>query len=212
MPWLIALRVVSLPATTSRMKNDPNSCVGQALAVDLGVHQRGREVVRRVRRARCSPSSIAIWYSDIAARHQLTHVGDVLGVADAEDRCSSPRRPCSHWSRGMPIMSQMICSGSGAANSLHEVALALLGVLRRRWPWPCDARPPRSPRRRFGVKPAGRSAAAGCASASSMLIIEPKNSAISIGMSPMFVPPARSGTARDCGSRAQMSACRVSAQ
>ena len=27
MPWLIALRVVSLPATTSRMKNDPNSSV-----------------------------------------------------------------------------------------------------------------------------------------------------------------------------------------
>ena len=25
MPWLIALRVVSLPATTSRMKNEPNS-------------------------------------------------------------------------------------------------------------------------------------------------------------------------------------------
>jgi hypothetical protein len=25
-PWLIALRVVSLPATASRMKNDPNSC------------------------------------------------------------------------------------------------------------------------------------------------------------------------------------------
>jgi hypothetical protein len=24
-PWLIALRVVSLPATTSRMKNEPNS-------------------------------------------------------------------------------------------------------------------------------------------------------------------------------------------
>ena len=39
MPWLMALRVVSLPATTSRMKNEPNSCVGQALAVDLGVHQ-----------------------------------------------------------------------------------------------------------------------------------------------------------------------------
>ena len=30
------------------MKNDPNSCAGQALAVDLGVHERGGEVVARV--------------------------------------------------------------------------------------------------------------------------------------------------------------------
>ena len=38
MPWLMALRVVSLPATTSRMKNEPNSC-WEAVAVDLGGHR-----------------------------------------------------------------------------------------------------------------------------------------------------------------------------
>ena len=31
MPWLMALRVVSLPATTSRMKNEPSSCVSGEL-------------------------------------------------------------------------------------------------------------------------------------------------------------------------------------
>ena len=45
MPWLIALRVVSLPATTSRMKNDAELLRGQPLAVDLGLHQRGGQVV-----------------------------------------------------------------------------------------------------------------------------------------------------------------------
>ena len=47
-PWEMALRVVSLPATTSRMKNDASSGGRQRLAVDLGGDQRGGEVVLRV--------------------------------------------------------------------------------------------------------------------------------------------------------------------
>jgi hypothetical protein len=45
----------------------------------------------------------------------------------------------------------------------------------------------------------------------SMLIIEPKNSAISIGMSPMF-DPRPDWNSSGLRLAAQMSACRVSAQ
>ena len=44
MPWLIALRVVSLPAATSSRKNEPSSLgvssVAALLVLDLGVHER----------------------------------------------------------------------------------------------------------------------------------------------------------------------------
>ena len=47
-PWLMALRVVSLPATTSRMKKDATSVSRERLAVDVGVDQGGGDVVGRV--------------------------------------------------------------------------------------------------------------------------------------------------------------------
>ena len=90
MPWLIALRVVSLPATTSRTKNEPSSCVGEPLAVDLGVDQRGGQVVGRVLSGACRASSCdelppaprppAGWPG-----RSLSGSRDVLGIAGAED-------------------------------------------------------------------------------------------------------------------------------
>ena len=144
MPWLIALRVVSLPATTSRMKNDPNSC---------GVSR--------------SPSTSAciIMLVDVVAgvgpavlaerlrvhehlhqhAHQLLERAAVLGVADAEDDVG-PLKICCSSSSGMPIISQMICRGSGAAISLDEVALAVGELLEQPVddaPSPWCARSPR---------------------------------------------------------------------
>ena len=51
MPWLIAVRVVSLPATASRMKNGAISLGRQHVLAEVVVHQRRREVVGRVRAA-----------------------------------------------------------------------------------------------------------------------------------------------------------------
>ena len=45
MPWEMALRVVSLPATTRRTKNGPELVVVKHLAVDVGVDQRRGQVV-----------------------------------------------------------------------------------------------------------------------------------------------------------------------
>ena len=45
----MALRVVSLPATTSRMKKEATSGRGERFAVDVGVDQGGGDVVGRVR-------------------------------------------------------------------------------------------------------------------------------------------------------------------
>ena len=113
-PWLIALRVVSLPATTRRMKNEPNSCVREPLAVDLGVHQHRREVVGGV-----GPAVLA----------ERLGVGEHLQRRRASGCRSEPpysgspaprmtfvqRNTCCVSSAGMPIISQMISSGSGAA-------------------------------------------------------------------------------------------------
>ena len=51
MPRLVAVRVVSLPATASRMKNGPRSLGRQHVLADVVVHQLGGEVVDRVRAA-----------------------------------------------------------------------------------------------------------------------------------------------------------------
>ncbi len=47
-PWLIALRVVSLPATTSRMKNEPNSCAVSCSPSTSACHHHRGDVVLRV--------------------------------------------------------------------------------------------------------------------------------------------------------------------
>ncbi len=85
MPWLIALRVVSLPATTSRMKNEPNSCgVSCSPSTSAAIIT---EVMSSCGLAlRSSPSAWA--YMNICKRlaHQVLVRGDEVGVAAAEDR------------------------------------------------------------------------------------------------------------------------------
>ena len=115
MPQVMALRVVSLPAMTSRMKNEPNSCGRQALAVDLGVHQRGREVVAWVGQA-----VLAEVHGVLV---QLEAVDQELVEVDAYSGSLTPRitlvqaNTCCSSAGGMPIISQMTCSGRGAATA-----------------------------------------------------------------------------------------------
>jgi hypothetical protein len=47
MPWVIALRVVSLPATASRMTKNAKLDVAQGFSVDVGLDQPGDDVVGR---------------------------------------------------------------------------------------------------------------------------------------------------------------------
>ncbi len=108
----------------------------------------------------------------------------------------APRMTLVHWkiccssAAGMPIISQMICSGRGAATSVTkshspsgkrssrpstiEVAFSCTY---------CSTRVIS-----FGVKPLDTIERSRKCFGSSMAIIEPKNSAISIGRSPMLLP------------------------
>ena len=60
MPWAMALRVVSLPATDSSMKNRLKSISDSGVAVDLGVQQRGHDVVAAGSARRCSASCLRV--------------------------------------------------------------------------------------------------------------------------------------------------------
>ena len=54
-PWLMALRVVSLPATTSRMKNEASSASVSDSPSTLALHERRGEVVGGVLEAVARP-------------------------------------------------------------------------------------------------------------------------------------------------------------
>ena len=59
--------------------------VPAVLVVDLGLHERGRDVVARVVEPVLARASRPYWNSSMPARHQLFDRLHVLGVADAED-------------------------------------------------------------------------------------------------------------------------------
>ena len=123
MPWLMALRVVSLPATTRRMKNEPNSCAREPLAVDLGVHQHRRDVVasgwpggprRAPGRRRTSPARPA------SGRRSVPPYSG----SPAPRMTLVQWKTCSVSSSGMPIISQMISQRQRSGDLLDEVARA----------------------------------------------------------------------------------------
>jgi hypothetical protein len=111
-----------------------------------------------------------------------------------------------HWSRSMPIISQMICSGSGEANSCTKspspfsACSSTMALALRRTSSSIAATT-------FGVKAFWTISRKRVCFGASMLIIEPKNSAISIGMSPMF-DPLPDWNSSGLRLAAQMSACR----
>ena len=187
MPWLIALRVVSLPATTSSKKNEPSSPVVSrcraVLVFDFGVHERAGDVVARVVEPVLRERE-AVLEQLHARAHELF---------DASARTRGRRRRGSTFvcskirlvsSRGMPIMSQMICSGSAAAISVtksHSPIGATRSTISRRL---LRERCPRSVATWRGVKPRLTISRSLVCFGASMLIIEPSHSAISGGMSP----------------------------
>ena len=128
MPWLMALRVVSLPAADSRMKNDP---ISDDVRRSPLTSARTRLVVRSsVGRARRSSAS--------ATPYSPSPVDGADDVSKSPATSSSPapriidvhRKTFSSSSSGMPIMSQMICSGNGPAIDLHEIAPGRRDALR----------------------------------------------------------------------------------
>ena len=87
MPRLIAVRVVSFPATASRMKNGAISCGARMSSSSVGVHERGGEVVARVLAALLG--ELVHQRRELHARfeHRRHRVAPAehVGVAGAED-------------------------------------------------------------------------------------------------------------------------------
>ena len=100
--------------------------VGELLAVDLGVDQRGDQVVAPGSGCGRSASSVTIaarsWPACMIA--MITGLGrllrHVLGVEEAEDAGSCESKISRSWLRGMPMRSTMTRSGSRAATSVTK--------------------------------------------------------------------------------------------
>ena len=95
MPWVIALRVVSLPATASRMTKNANSTSSIAFAVDVGLDQLRHDVVGR--------TAAPLLGHGVGVAHQLGVGSDVVrlevGVVGVHDASSSSGTA----SRGRPL-------------------------------------------------------------------------------------------------------------
>ena len=196
MPWLIALRVVSLPATTSSTKNEPSSCVGEPLAVDLGVDQRGGEVVGRVLARGARPrscTSVRELRAGLQERRddlRRVEVGDVLGIARAEDDVGAVEDELVLALRDAHHVADDL-ERQRRGDLGHEVARALLDRRRRRSraATRCTSSSTRCSMR--GVKPRETMRRSRAWRGSSMLIIEPKNSRKLAAGRPMLRAAAR---------------------
>ena len=120
---------------------------------------------------------------------------------------------CWVSSAGMPIISQMISSGSGAAthSTKSQAPSGWASSMRSTTPAAFVVTYPSTRATSLGVKPFDTNERSRWCLGSSMLIIEPKNSLSSWGMSPMFEPCPEQNS---CGLRlaAQTSSWRTSAQ
>ena len=123
-PWAMALRVVSLPATTSRMKNE-------AISAGVRLSPSTSAVTRAVVRSSCgsfwraSASSVtSVARSCVAPSSAAMTPGSVWSgtySASPRPRITLVRSKMKRsWLRGMPIMSTMIRSGSVAATSVTK--------------------------------------------------------------------------------------------
>ena len=186
MPWLMALRVVSLPAATSRMKNEPNSCslrrwpsTSACMSVEVMSSRGPREPL--------AAEVLGVLEELHAGGHELLDRGGVLRIADAEDGVGEledapvvARRDAHHLADDLERQRR--------GDLADEVALAARrdGVddaARAR------SRTISSTRATVrGVKPLFTSRRSLVWRGASMLIIEPKNSSSSIGRSPMLEP------------------------
>ncbi len=212
MPWLIAVRVVSLPATTSRMKNDPNSwAVSRSPSTSAFIMI---EVMSS--RGFCTRSSPSAWaYMNIPSATFIRSSKLVTYSGSPTPRMTLVQaRIWASSSGGMPIISQMICNGIGAATSLDEVAGRGRGTVSMRRSMQSLALSftySSTLATSLGVNARETMLRSRKCFGSSIAIIDPKNSLSSAVMSPMLVPrPLQKswGLRLTC----QMSSCLVSAQ
>ncbi len=130
MPWAMALRVVSLPATDSSRKNRLKSMSDSDSPSTSALEQRGDDVVARL---------LAVLLGQLLGVHE--HLD--LGVERSPPRTPSTRGPrsrscgCDHskilWrsSCGTPMSSAITSSGSSAAMSTTKSDSPLASVLSR---------------------------------------------------------------------------------
>ena len=212
MPWLIALRVVSLPATTSSTKKDASSAwVSASPSISAERSWLVRSSVGLFSRSAASSFMIPVssWPAWSAA---------AIGLSPGATYSGSPRPSTTFvfsktkavWLSGMPMRSQTISSGSGAAISVtksHSPFSITRSTVRAAR---CCTLASMRPSAR-GVKPRETMRRSRPWRGSSMLIIEPKNSLNDSGRSGIWLPfpeQKRSALRLACST----SACRASAQ
>ena len=196
MPQLMALRVVSLPATARRMKNEPNSAgVRRWPSTSACISAETRSSLRVVEAVLAERLGVAVH------RHRRVDEGleraAELGVAGAEDDV----RPVEHVALvGLGHAEHVAddLQGQRRGERLDEVALALLGRRRRRAGGPGRGRSPRWPRRSCGVNARCTSRRSLEWRGSSSTIIEPKNSRVSGESFDNVMPPVE---LKSCGCR-----------
>jgi len=185
MPWLIALRVVSLPATTRRMKNDPSSWL-VSRSPSTSAWMRAVVMSSRGRVRRASASACPYWKSSTAAAMSSSRLLAYSGSPTPRMMFVSSKM--RRWSiSGMPIMSQMMRRGSAAATSStksHAPFGATASTIRRA----CARTDSSTCLMVRGVNPALTSFRSFVCRGASMLIIEPKNSLSSGVWSGMLTP------------------------
>ena len=210
MPCVIALRVVSLPATTKRIKKLPNSwLVSRSPSTTACIITLVRSSVGFASRA--SPSAWAYENMPMAASINFSKLPPKSG-SPAPKIVFVHSNICRSSSAGMPIISQIICNGNRAAiastksNSWSANSSMTESIIVRAFTFTYSSMRAIS----RGVKPFETIERSRKCFGSSMLIIEPKNSLSSCERSMMFEPlPLQ----KSCGLRltCQMSSWRVSA-
>jgi hypothetical protein len=178
-PWLMPVRVVSLPATARRMKNGAISCgVSMSLPEVVVDELRGEVVGGSARRS--SASSFMRLVSCMPTRRSA-----VITSRPPRKSGSPPPRitlvaSSTVWNslRGMPIMSQITSSGNGCdmtstrstSPCSQKPSITSVQIVSTESSTPCSWR---------GRERAGHDAALAGVAGSSMLMNDPKNSSAS---------------------------------
>ena len=116
MPCEIELRVVSLPATAMQQEEEVEVHLGERVAVDLGVEQRGDDVVARVRAPLRGELVRVHEHLDLRVHDLLVARRRYSGSSEPIIRLLHSNSLCRS-SCGTPSISAMTWSGTSAATS-----------------------------------------------------------------------------------------------
>ena len=213
MPWLMAFRVVSFPATTSSTKKEAISSLVSTSSLPAAWMRAVVRSSRGLRRRSSAISRISAASSEpawSAAASRFVPTGAYSGSPRPRIRLVLSKTSCV-WLSGIPIISQTISSGSGAAISVTKshspFSITRSTMASARFSTAASIRA-----RARGVKP--RETIRRCRPwrGSSMLIIPPKNSFISLGRSRIEVAPRAEEKTSGARLASRICACRVSDQ